>query len=86
MRAAAEASEVRTGRAAFYEWTGEEPGLLRFCRVPPFGWKLDEARGIRNQSLSPNTWAASERALASWTDLAPVCFASAAATPDEDFL
>jgi hypothetical protein len=85
MRAAAVASEVRKGGAAFYEWTGDEPGLLRFSRVPPFGWKLDEARGVRNQPLSCSTWAAIERTLATWTSLAPICSANDGVPPDEDF-
>jgi hypothetical protein len=85
MRAAAEASEVRKGGAVFYEWTGEEPGLLRFSHVPPFGWKLDEARSVRNQPLSCSTWAAIERTLATWTSLAPICSANDGAPPDEDF-
>lgn len=44
----------------------------------------DAARGVRNQSLSPNTWAAIERALATWADLAPVCLASNPPPLDED--
>jgi len=59
-------------RNYFYEWLGDEPGLLQFTEASPLGWYLEEGRGRDNTKLSTATWTAIERALASWPDLAPV--------------
>lgn len=46
---------VQNGINYFYEWRGDEPGLLRLTRVGGVGWVISEALGRKNIDLSGET-------------------------------
>jgi len=43
------------GSAAFYEWSGEPPVVLEIYRDPLFGWRLEEAKLRRNETVTGAT-------------------------------
>ena len=64
--------EVRIGQKYFYEWRGEEPGLLELTAWPCLGWRLTQAKGPKNAALSAPTQASILAALAKCPSFAPV--------------
>ncbi len=71
-RLASVTSEVLRGLSYFYEWRGQEPGLLRFRKLAPLGWVLGDGNGENNKPLSCQTWADIELDLAAYPACAPV--------------
>ncbi|MGA0600347.1 hypothetical protein ACO2Q3_06535 [Caulobacter sp. KR2-114] len=45
--------QASTGDSAFYEWTAEPGAVVQIARDPLFGWRLEQARGPRNQAVPP---------------------------------
>jgi len=45
--------QASTGDSAFYEWTGDPGAVVQITRDPLFGWRLEQARGPRNQAVPP---------------------------------
>lgn len=52
------------GRSAFYRWHGDEPAALEIRDYGGGAWGLEEANGINNDDLKPDTLLAIQRALA----------------------
>jgi hypothetical protein len=39
----------------FFEWQGEEPAVIEIVREAPYGWRLDQVRGLRNHGVTVAT-------------------------------
>ena len=44
--------DVIRGEMYFYEWSGDEPAVIRLTAERPFGWLVGEIWGIQNRNVS----------------------------------